>query len=175
MKRLNVEKHPFEPFVPNSVKYLILGSFPGKKFTQKKTENGWYYQTNRNQFWKILGEIYRVKLSTIEDKQELLRKLKIAMTDIILICKRSEDSNADKHLIKKTYNREAIRNILINNDIEKIFFTSKWVGAEFRENFKEIEYYKEMIDLPSPSPIFRRMSFEDKVNIYREVLPKNAK
>ena len=91
-------------------------------------------------------------------------KLKIAMTDIISNCKRSEDINANKCLIKKTYNRKAIKSILTNNDIEKIFFTSKWVGAEFRETFKEIDHIQEMINLPSPSAIFRRMSFKDKVN-----------
>ncbi|KKK46675.1 hypothetical protein LCGC14_3162860, partial [marine sediment metagenome] len=51
-----------------------------------------------------------------------------------------------------------------NEKFEKIFFTSKWVGAEFRETFKEIDHIQEMINLPSPSAIFRRMSFKDKVN-----------
>lgn len=163
------EDHPFDPFIPELSQVLILGSFPGKESTQAKRENDWFYGANRNQFWKIIELVYDLKLSEKKEKQQLFEKAKIGITDILKACERKDNSNSDKNLINKIYNTE-ILNIVKVNPIKRILFTSKNVFKEFKANFREPEGV-ELFVLPSPSPIYRRLSLQDKASEYKKYLP----
>lgn len=50
-----IEKHPFEPFLPEGARILFLGSFPPQ-------EHRWcmpfYYPNWINDFWRIMGQIH---------------------------------------------------------------------------------------------------------------------
>jgi len=165
-----IEKHPFEPFVPKQSEVLILGSFPGKESTQEKRIDDWFYGASRNQFWKIIEIVYETELKSKANKQALFENLKIAMTDIIESCERKENKNSDKNLFNKKYNRE-IEKIIKKHQIQKLLFTSKTVYLEFLENFSKPENI-ELIVLPSPSPIYRRLSLQDKTIEYKKHLPE---
>jgi len=164
------EKHPFKPFIPKDCKVLVIGSFPGKESTQEKRQDDWFYGANRNQFWKLLENIYGLELKTKKDRQELFEKAKIGITDIIESCERNENSNSDSNLTNKVYN-SMIAEIIEHNPINKVLFTGKGVNKEFREHFIVAENI-ELITLPSPSPIYRRMSFEEKAENYKKHFPK---
>lgn len=164
-----IEKHPFEPFIPDSSEILILGSFPGKESTQVKRDNDWFYGANRNQFWRIIELLYDLNLDKKEDKQKLFTKARIAITDIISSCERKENSNSDNNLINKSYNKK-ITSILNDNPIRKILFTSKNVYAEFLEHFDNPEKV-DLVILPSPSPVYRRLSMQDKARKYKKHFP----
>ena len=173
-----IETHPFDDFVPPNAKYLLLGSFIGKEAIRGTpyydATYDWFYGTKRNQFWPILEEVYGMKLKTKHDKQELFTKLGISITDIIHSCERQKESNLDNNLTKKVYNM-AITGILENNEIEKVFFTSRDVEREFKREFREIIRCHpaiELIYLPSPSPRYAKLPKDQKVNIYKEFLPK---
>jgi hypoxanthine-DNA glycosylase len=165
-----IEKHPFPPFIPKDCKVLVIGSFPGKESTQEKRLDDWFYGANRNQFWKLLENIYGFELKTKDDKKKLFDKAKIGITDIIESCERNENSNSDSNLINKVYNSQ-LTEIIESNPIEKILFTSKGVNKEFCQNFMIPENVN-LITLPSPSPIFRRMSFEEKAEKYKTQFPR---
>jgi len=165
-----IEKHPFEPFVPEQSEILILGSFPGKESTQEKRDDDWFYGANRNQFWKIIELVYEKELKTKANKQSLFKNLKIAITDIIESCERKDNKNSDKNLFNKKYNGE-IEKILNKHQIKRILFTSKTVYHEFLENFNKPKN-AELIVLPSPSPIYRRLSLQDKTQEYKKHLPE---
>lgn len=166
-----IEKHPYTPFVPKNSKYLILGSFPAKP-----SERGnWYYVNPKNQFWSILEETYKVKLDTKRKKLNLLKDLKIAITDIIFSCSRKNDSNLDKNLTNIIYNTKTIKKILTNINIKKIYFTSRFVENSFKKLFSEYIKNNQQIELtylPSPSPRYASMSFKEKVIRYNQLLPK---
>ena len=55
MMKSPIEKHPFEPFLPENAKILFLGSFPPQ-------EHRWcmpfYYPNWINDFWRIIGLIH---------------------------------------------------------------------------------------------------------------------
>ena len=55
MAVLPIEKHPFEPFLPEGARILFLGSFPPQ-------EHRWcmpfYYPNWINDFWRIMGLIH---------------------------------------------------------------------------------------------------------------------
>lgn len=164
-----IEKHPFEDFIPDSCELLILGSFPGKQSTQIKSEDDWFYGAKRNQFWKIIELVYDADLTLKVDKQNLFKNLKIGITDIISSCERKENKNTDNNLINKLYNKKIIH-ILETNPIKKVLFTSKNVFKEFTENFEKPKGV-ELVALPSPSPIYRRLNLQDKAIEYKKHFP----
>lgn len=166
-----IEKHPFGNFVPDNTRYLLLGSFTGQI-----TDNSydWFYGTKRNLFWPIIQEVYDKKLTTKDDKQSLFSGLGIAITDIILSCERKTKSNLDMNLTNIVLNQE-VKNIIQDNKLEKIFFSSRFVEKLFKKYFKEIvsEHPEvELITLPSPSPRYAAMSKAQKIARYIEVFPK---
>lgn len=167
--RFLMEIHPYLPFVPKDSHCLILGSFPGRN------SGDFFYGSTRNQFWKILENVYDLELKTTASKQRLLTKLKIAITDIIYSCKREKGSNLDSNLVNITYNFDAIEDILSRNNISKIYFTSRFVEKKYKRYFKELihKYPKiKLITLPSPSPRYAKIKFEEKIRVFRRLLPK---
>lgn len=166
---MEIETHPFHPFVPKNASILILGSFPGKEQTQSlQNDDQWFYGAKRNQFWKIISAVYQIDLIHKFEKQELFEKLGIGLADILLKIRRKENSNLDKNLEIVEYNTEAIKKVLANSDIKTILFTSKFVKAHFRKLFPEIHFTG---CLPSPSPRFARMPFKEKVDQYKILMP----
>ncbi len=164
-----IELHPFEPFIPDNITTLIIGSFPGKEQTQAAKNNSeWFYGAKRNQFWKIISAVYETELKTKEDKQELFRIIGVGITDILLKVRRMNNSNLDTNLEIVEYNDKAIKSILQNPKIKSIYFTSKFVEQKFIKLFPEI---KKAEYLPSPSPRYARMSKDDKVKHYKIKLP----
>lgn len=168
-----IETHPFGVFSPPNAKYLLLGSFTAKK-PDNDDSYDWFYVTKRSQFWSIIESIYNVKLDNKRMKQDLFTKLGIAITDIIYQCERRDGNSLDANLINFVYNTSAIKKLLQENEIKKIFFSSRFVEKEFKKRFKELitEYPTiELITLPSPSPRYAAMSKQEKIKRYMEIFP----
>lgn len=164
-----IETHPFGAYVPASATVLIVGSFPGREQTQGNLHaDEWFYGAKRNQFWKILSGVYQMQVNTKKDKEDLLLKKGIAITDIFLQVKRKNGSNLDENLVVVAYNDEAIRSILQSVDFKTIYFTSRFVEKHFNRMFPEV---KNTEYLPSPSPRYARLSLLDKINYYKAKLP----
>jgi hypoxanthine-DNA glycosylase len=173
-----VETHAFGNFVPVNARYMILGSFTGRQAVKGTSATDgnydWFYGTKRNQFWSILKGVYDAKFRDIREKQELFTKLGIAMADIIYQCQRKHGNNLDNNLINIVYNK-AIIEILDNNPIENVFFTSKLAEKKFKKVFRQVIDNHPSIQymtLPSPSLRYAKMSKEQKIQCYKELLPK---
>lgn len=173
-----IETHPFGSFVPIKAKYLLLGSFTTKEAfdDKKKAAYVWFYSNGgRNQFWPILEETYGLVLRTRVEMQHFFTDLHMALADIIYQCERKKTSNLDINLTNIVYALDDITKILKENEIEKIFFTSRFVENTFRRVFKNVisQYPKtQLITLPSPSPRYAQMTKIEKVKRYKELLPK---
>lgn len=166
----HVETHPFKAFIPTHASVLILGSFPGREQTQGDLdEEQWFYGAKRNQFWRILSAVYKTDLSYKNDKENLLQKYGIGLTDIILKARRKSDSNLDNNLIIEEYNWKVIESILNTSNLKLICFTSRFVESHFIKQFPEV---KNTAYLPSPSPRYAGMTLADKIFYYKSVLPK---
>lgn len=164
------EVHPFGNFIPKNSNYLVLGSFTTKPYKGYD----FFYSNGRNQFWPIIEEVYKVRLETTNKKKILFSKLHIAIADIIYSCERIKNSNLDVNL-KDIILNNTIERILSENNINKIFFTSRFVEKLYRKNFKELirNYSKiNLITLPSPSPRYALLTKKQKVDKYKELLPK---
>ncbi len=168
-----IETHPFGTFVPPKAKYLLLGSFVAKNQAEDPNYN-WYYGTKRNQFWPIIEQVYDIKLPDKKAKQLLFTNLHMAIGDILLQCERKKGNSLDANLTNCVYNINQISDVLKHNKIEKIFFTSRFVENGFKKHFQVlVEEHPniELITLPSPSPRYAAMRFNDKVARYKELLP----
>ncbi len=169
-----IETHAFGVFIPPNAKYLVLGSFTAKKYTDNPNLD-WFYVTPVNQFWPIIEQVYNISLRDQKSKQKLFEKLGIATADIIHQCERRDGTNLDANLVTITYNTPALRKLLKNNKIEKLFFTNKFVEASYKKHLKALltEFPDiELITLPSPSPRYAAMRKEEKAKMYKDLLPK---
>ncbi len=165
-----VETHPFGNFVPKKTKYLMLGSF----VTKPSNPYEWFYANGRNQFWSIMEEVYGFEFSTKEKQQKLFVQLEMALADIILSCERRNNSNLDVNLCNIVYNTQALKAIIEENNVKKIFFTSRYVETMFKRHFKNIiqaDKEIELVCLPSPSPRYAMMTMREKIARYRKLLP----
>ena len=168
MAHLNVETHPFEPFVPPKMKVLIVGSFPGKEHTRGGLdENAWFYGAPLNQLWRILQKVYSRELKTREAKQKLFKEAGIGITDIFRAVIRREGSNLDDNLQIVEYNWDKIDTIL-KKHTPQVLCTSRFVEKEFKKMFPA---YPAVDVLPSPSPRYFKLTVEQKAEIYKMKLP----
>lgn len=107
----NIETHPWEPFLPEGAKILMLGSFPPK-------ENRWsmdfFYPNFNNDMWRIMGLVfYGDKDRFIADtgtgsgqvrrfdKEKIIRFCSsrgIALYDTVSKARRLNDNASDKFL-----------------------------------------------------------------------------
>ncbi len=153
--------HPLTPFVFEDSETLILGSFP----SLKSFEEQFYYAHPKNQFWKILSQIYGVPSDTKEQRMELLQKAKIALWDVIASCERtnSADSNLKKAIPNDT--EELLRS---HPAIKRIFFTGRTAQTLYKKHFGHVELPTSL--LPSPSPAYASVRYEVKLLAWKSVL-----
>lgn len=60
---MEIETHPFEPWLPSNAKLLMLGTFPP---APKRWAMEWYYPNYTNDMWRIFG------LAFFEDKMHFI-------------------------------------------------------------------------------------------------------
>ncbi len=100
-----IEKHPWEPYIPNNTRVLILGTFPPK---QEKWSMDFYYPNKINDFWRIMGIIFHADKEYFYDKnlgrfkldeiKSFLNIHVIALHDTAREVKRLKDNASDKYL-----------------------------------------------------------------------------
>ena len=102
---MDIETHPFEPWLPSYAKLLLLGTFPP---APKRWCMEWYYPNYTNDMWRIFGYVffedkkYFVDEANKTYKLDLLRAfLKdkgIAIFDTALRIRRTTGTASDKDL-----------------------------------------------------------------------------
>jgi len=155
-----MEYHPFKPIIDKNSKILILGTFP----SIKSFENSFYYSHPRNQFFPLLADTFNEKKPlTIEEKIALLKRHNIALWDMVKGANR--ENSLDSSL--KNIELNDIKSLLDKySNIKLIAFTSK--TAE--KLFKKLNIDFPTAYLPSPSPAYAKMKYEDKFREYRRIL-----
>jgi len=156
----------FKPIIDKNSKILILGSMPGRESLEKNQ----YYAYKRNHFWKIIFDIFNVKLSENEEyinKKALLIKKNIALWDVIESCFRegSLDSN-----IKKASENDFENFFKMYPNIKHIFFNGNKSHDVFKTKvgfkFDNIGFHQ----LPSTSPAFAKIKYDEKLLKWKIIL-----
>ncbi|MFT0415233.1 hypothetical protein [Bacteroides thetaiotaomicron] len=97
-----LEKHPFEAYIPEKAKTLIIGTFPTRKENRKFE---FYYANEKNMFWDILGKIFNFQfhfdegMKAVNERKEFLKDNLIGITDMHLLCYRRKGSSSDEDIL----------------------------------------------------------------------------
>ena len=102
---MDIECHPFEPFLPAGAKVLMLGSFPPQP---KRWSMEFYYPNFINDMWRIVGLIFfndkdrfvdnAAKRFRLGDIVDFCTRTGIAMYDTASAVRRLKDNASDKFL-----------------------------------------------------------------------------
>lgn len=102
---MEIEKHPFEPFLPEHARMLFLGSFPPQP---KRWSMPFYYPNWNNDFWRVMGVIFYadrdffaipgIKRFDQQRIEAFCREQGIALYDTACEVRRLKDNASDKFL-----------------------------------------------------------------------------
>ena len=100
-----IERHPFEPFLPENARVLFLGSFPPQP---KRWSMEFYYPNFINDFWRIIGLVFfgnkdrfvdlKARKFKLPDIISFCEEKGMAMFDTAVAVRRLKDNASDKFL-----------------------------------------------------------------------------
>ena len=104
-EQLTVESHPFEPFLPEGARMLMLGTFPP---SEKRWSMKFYYPNYINDMWRIFGLIFfndkdhfvdaTSKTFRLDELIPFLKEQGIALFDTATRIRRTTGTASDKDL-----------------------------------------------------------------------------
>ncbi len=102
---MEIETHPFEPWLPANAKLLMLGTFPP---APKRWAMEWYYPNFTNDMWRIFGLIFfgdklhfldeTNKTYRLNELKQFLKEKGVALFDTALRIRRTTGTASDKDL-----------------------------------------------------------------------------
>ncbi|MDG1292729.1 MAG: DNA-deoxyinosine glycosylase [Pseudomonadales bacterium] len=158
----------FQPVINSGANILILGSMPGKRSLQENQ----YYAHPRNSFWRIFSTLFDIEenlndgIDYYQKRLESLKKANIALWDVLQSCER--ESSLDSDIVESS---------VVKNDFSRFFLHHKSIQHVYFNGAKAEDLYKRyvipalddqerelpMTRLPSTSPAYAAMSFEEKL------------
>ena len=152
----------FPPVINADTEILILGSFPGEKSLAAQQ----YYAHPQNQFWRLLSAVLEDDLAALpyEERLKRLQAHRIGLWDVIAACAREGSLDS------------AIRNAQHNDfsllrqqcpALRRVCFNGKKSGQQ-AALFAEAGF--DTLVLPSSSPAYAVMRFEQKLAVWRGII-----
>lgn len=102
---IEIESHPWPPFVPEGARVLIMGTFPPQA---KRWSMDFYYPNRTNDFWKVCGLLFlgdkdallsdNKKSYDLDKIKSLMRDKHIALNDTVRKARRLKGNASDKFL-----------------------------------------------------------------------------
>lgn len=160
----------FPPVVGKRPRVLVLGSLPGQASLRKSQ----YYGQARNAFWRIMGEICAAGPELqYADRLAALRANGIALWDVLEAAERP--GSLDSAIVMDTARI---------NDIPALLDRERSIGCVCFNGRKAAELYRRRVlpllsaraaalpaaVLPSTSPAYASLQFEDKLEQWRAAL-----
>jgi hypoxanthine-DNA glycosylase len=150
------------PVIDPGIRILILGSFPGAA----SLAAGQYYAHPRNQFWRLVSNMVGEDLVALPYADRLPRLLaqRVGVWDVLAACER--EGSLDTAIRKGAANDfERLR--VLCPVLKTVGFNGQASG-KFAPQFAAAGY--RTVVLPSSSPAHAAMTFEDKLQLWRELL-----
>lgn len=102
---MDTERHPWQPFLPEGCRLLVLGSFPPAR---KRWAMDFFYPNYTNDFWRICGicfhddKLYYVDEARRTYRRELIEQMlterRIGLYDTATVVRRLKNTASDKDL-----------------------------------------------------------------------------
>jgi hypoxanthine-DNA glycosylase len=154
----------FAPVARADARILVLGSLP----SQRSIAEQQYYAHPQNAFWRIMGEMIGAT-GSYPDRCAALLGRRIALWDVLKASVRPGSMDADINLDSAQVNDfnwffEA------HTGIRRICFNGRKAAQMFERFAGAQAGARDLISLPSTSPAYASMRFEDKLARWREAL-----
>lgn len=151
----------FEPLCGLDPRILILGTFP----SPLSRERGEYYGNPRNQFWRIIYGAFDVPYGDedYEQKKAVLYANGVAIWDVIARCE--SDGALDSTIRNPVYNM-GLPEFIAERGIQRVFFNGNNAYVFYKRGIGVIA----KTVLPSTSPAYASMRFDEKLRLWREAL-----
>jgi hypoxanthine-DNA glycosylase len=158
----------FEPAANESSRVLILGSMPG----ERSIIAGQYYAYQGNAFWRIMNRVVGLDPEgPYEDRVNALKRAGIGLWDVMRSCKRR--GSLDTAIELDSVSPNDFRALLDQHPrVELICFNGSAAERCYERDIlptlkkTSITYAR----LPSTSPAYASMSFEQKVAAWRSAI-----
>ncbi|MCX4190378.1 DNA-deoxyinosine glycosylase [Methylophaga sp. OBS3] len=159
--------HSFDWLAKSDAKLLIVGSMPGIASLQQQQ----YYAHPRNAFWPIMQHIFGWSEMTYTERCQALVNEKIALWDVLRHCRRrgSLDSAIE-------------RDTIAINDFDALFKFAPNITTVCTNGGKANQLFKRHVQLakhisikvlPSTSPAYAAMSFDNKLAHWHSIITKS--
>ena len=156
-----MKSRAFPPLYGEAPHVLILGTFP----SPLSRERGEYYGNPRNQFWRLLFGVFVVPFEQpdYERKKAVMFANGVALCDVISECE--PDGALDSELRERKPNRE-LPGFIAEHQIGRVLFNGNNAYEFYRRKIGLIERNV----LPSSSPANARLSFDEKLGLWRDAI-----
>jgi TDG/mug DNA glycosylase family protein len=156
----------FAPIAREDARTLILGSLPG----QRSLHDIEYYAHPRNAFWPIMNDLYSIDGDYSKRCADLVAN-RIALWDVLAQSVRPGSLDADIQLGSSKVN-DFKQFFDAHQSIEIVCFNGRKAGELFGR-FADQERFASKLrfeTLPSTSPAYASMAFDQKLSIWRNVI-----
>ncbi len=156
----------FPPIIPANPKILILGTMPSVVSLDK----AFYYAHPRNAFWPIIASFVGHLLESVEEKKRACEQLGIYLWDVLQACERQGSLDSaiqapSANDFEGVFNRfPDLKTVAFNGQAAEKLFKKEVLKKQCLPN--ELQF----ISLPSTSPAYAAMSFENKRLLWQEKL-----
>ena len=156
--------HSFDWLAAPDAQILIVGSMPGMASLQKQQ----YYAHPRNAFWPVMQQIFNWPDLDYDQRCKALVSEKIAVWDVLRSCRRRGSLDSDIET-----------GSMLINDFSAFFHRHPGIKAVLFNGGKAAQLFKryvsvpacvELKPLPSTSPAYAAMSFESKLEKWRNAI-----
>ncbi len=154
----------FAPIAGRGARVLVLGSLP----SQRSIAEQQYYAHPQNAFWRIMGELAGA-VGNYEDRCAALIRQRIAVWDVLAASVRPGSMDADIDTQSAQVN-DFDAFFEAHPDIGRICFNGRKAAEMFERFAGEQAGPRELISLPSTSPAYAAMRFEQKLVRWRDGL-----
>lgn len=150
----------------SDARVLVLGSLPGvRSITEQQ-----YYAHPQNAFWPIMQQLFSIE-GDYPTRCRQLTDTGIALWDVLASSHRPGSMDAD--IAVQTAQANDFRAFLHEHrDIRRVCFNGKKAEALFRRlvMLEDKHGWPELCGLPSTSPAYASMSFEQKLSNWRGII-----
>jgi hypoxanthine-DNA glycosylase len=158
----------FAPLARSDASLLILGSLPGQRSLQAVQ----YYAHPQNAFWRIMRDLVGAD-GTYEERCEVLMDNGIALWDVLAESIRPGSMDADIKLDTAKANDFGAF-IRCHPDIRRICFNGQKAAQMYAKFVDDDGFALQQDTLPSTSPAYASMAYEEKLARWREAIAANT-
>ncbi|BES65031.1 DNA-deoxyinosine glycosylase [Gottschalkiaceae bacterium SANA] len=153
----------FEPIIGNKPTVLILGTMPSVKSLEVEE----YYGFGRNQFWRIMGDLFGFdRNDPYEFRKACLIKHGIAVWDVMQSCERK--GSLDKDIKNAVYN-DIAELIEKHPSIKVVIANGSKARDVYNRQFRKVLPQIEMTPYYSTSPA-NAIAYDKKLKQWQELL-----